>query len=122
MDPYIYYEILQEYKAKKEKNITIPVKLVIYAPPWHFLTTCTCIFVHLILAHIPVVVNVRNMLCSAGNLFKDTVEPFFVQVYYKGGPGGVCPNEVVFKAFTVEDIVGKKRFLIRFMLSPEESR
>lgn len=40
------------------------------------------------------------MLCSAGNLFKDTVKSLFLKVYYKGRPEGVCHNEVAFKAFT----------------------
>lgn len=46
------------------------------------------------------IVNECNMLCSAGNLSKDTVESLFVKVYFKGRPGGVCCNEVAFKAFT----------------------
>lgn len=46
------------------------------------------------------IINAPRMLCSAGNLYKDTVESLFVKVYYKGRLEGVCHNEVVFKPFT----------------------
>lgn len=60
----------------------------------------------LVLAHTPgicfswLIVNAQHMLCSAGNLFKDTVESLFVKMYYKGRIEGACHNEVVFKTFT----------------------
>lgn len=60
-----------------------------------------CCWSRLVLARTPgicfgwLLVNVCTTLCSAGYLFKDTVESLFVKVYYKGRPEGVCHNEVV---------------------------
>lgn len=74
-----------------------------------------------LLAHTPgiffgwFVVNAQNMLCSAGHLFKDTVESLFV--YYKGRPVGVCHNEVVFKALNIWEIVGEEKVPIRGLYS-----
>ena len=68
------------------------------------------------------IVSAHYMLCSAGNLFKDTVESLLVKVY-KGIPEGACYNEVVFKAFTKYrgDCWRRKSALRRLVLSLTEN-
>ncbi len=150
--PHICKGVSHYYKNKIiQKRRLTPVKLKSFMPCrdntflQHVQYVCVCVcetererqretgtfilWSRFVLAHTPgicfgwLVVNAHNMLCSAGNLFKDTVESFFVKVYNKGRPKGVCHNEVVFKTFTKYrgDSGRGKSAHQRLVLSPTEN-